>query len=262
LRLSINSTFLAKKILLSERFGLIFASLYQSAGFRISYSKSTFSTVSLPMSRFFLFFFTLCVALFCANEALSQKWVNDPYKKPDLWAKLKKNPHDSLTWVEYVGQPWAKLTSKQQQTVKLWMQSLWLANVSEKPPKEISILQPAEPPKKEDPKKNFDEYKDLLKQPAVMSFMRDLEETLLAESAEMEELKNNVFENFFIIEDYYSEAFAEFGETYVPYNKKYPKGGYSEAQWIADQDKKLKELKRNKLEELKLMFLESQKKAK
>jgi hypothetical protein len=106
----------------------------------------------------------------------------------------------------------------------------------------------------------LDEYKDLLKQPAVVAFIRDIEEVMLAEAAEMEELKANLFENFFIIEDYYDEAFAEFGEKYLFYNKKYPKGGYSEAQWISEQDKKLKELKKAKVEELKLMFLESQKK--
>lgn len=213
------------------------------------------------MSRFVLFLILFAALALSGHFAQAQKWVNDPYKKPDLWAKLKKNPHDSLAWVEYVGQPWAKLSSKQQQTVKLWMQSLWLANINAKPPKEVSILKPAAEQPKET-KINTDEYKDILKQPAVMTFMRDLEETMLAESAEMEELKTNVFENFFIIEDYYAEAFTEFGETYVSYNKKYPKGGYSESQWIADQDKRLKELKKNKLEELKLLFLESQKKAK
>ncbi len=175
-------------------------------------------------------------------------WVEDPNQKPQIWAYLKKNPHDSIAWARYNGMPWSKLTPELRVRTKLIMQTLW---------GRLKVEQKSNPIKTDTqtPKEDFTE---ILRRPAVRSFIAELEEVMLSEPLEMEELKENPFENFFIIEEYYTEAFKEFSETYMSYNQKYPQGGFSEARWIEEHDKKLRALKKQKLESIKLDFLRAQ----
>lgn len=204
----------------------------------------------------YLFFalFVVSSAFFSQEVAAQSGWVNDPYKKPEVWSKLKKNPHDSVAWAEYNGSGWQDLSHQEQLTIKLWMQSLWREKLAsgEELPQEP---EPEEAPKV--PEKD-DRFKELLKKPKVVRFLNDLQEVMLAEPEEMDELKMNVFENFLIIEEYFSEAFEEYGEAYVSFAETYPDGGGSEIQWVEAQEKKLRKLKTQKLNELKWQFLEQQ----
>lgn len=99
---------------------------------------------------------------------------------------------------------------------------------------------------------------ELLALPEVKSFMKDLEESFLAESTEMEELKENLYENFFILEAVLADEFDELGANYLFYKQKYPKGNYSESRWMMEKEQELKKLKTQKLEEMKQAFLERQ----
>lgn len=99
---------------------------------------------------------------------------------------------------------------------------------------------------------------ELLSLPEVKSFMKDLEESFLAESTEMGELKENLYENFFILEAVLADEFEVLGAKYVFYKQKYPKGNYSESRWMMEKEEELKKLKTQKLEELKQAFLERQ----
>ncbi|AFM03406.1 hypothetical protein Fleli_0952 [Bernardetia litoralis DSM 6794] len=99
---------------------------------------------------------------------------------------------------------------------------------------------------------------ELLAKPEVKSFMKDLEESFLAESTEMEELKENLYENFFILEAVLADEFEDLGTDYVFYKQKYPKGNYSESRWMMEKEDELKKLKTQKLEEMKEAFLERQ----
>ncbi|WP_375559946.1 hypothetical protein ACE193_19835 [Bernardetia sp. OM2101] len=99
---------------------------------------------------------------------------------------------------------------------------------------------------------------ELLAKPEVKSFLKDLEESFLAESTEMEELKENLYENFFILEAVLADEFEVLGAEYVFYKKKYPKGNYSESRWMMEKEQELRKLKTQKLEEMKQAFLERQ----
>lgn len=101
-------------------------------------------------------------------------------------------------------------------------------------------------------------YRQVLRKAKVKRYMNQLDEVFLAQSSEMDELLKDAFTNFFIIEDYYREAFAEYGVEYVSYEEKYPRGGYSEMRWIRDQQERLKEVRKNALRKLKQSFLEEQ----
>jgi hypothetical protein len=99
---------------------------------------------------------------------------------------------------------------------------------------------------------------ELLAKPEVKNFLKDLEESFLAESTEMEELKENLYENFFILEAVLSDEFDVLGTDYVFYKQKYPKGNYSESRWMMEKEQELRKLKTQKLEEMKQAFLERQ----
>jgi hypothetical protein len=99
---------------------------------------------------------------------------------------------------------------------------------------------------------------ELLEKPEVKNFMKDLEESFLAESTEMEELKENLYENFFILEAVLADEFEVLGSEYIFYKKQYPKGNYSESRWMMEKEQELKKLKTQKLEEMKQAFLERQ----
>lgn len=99
---------------------------------------------------------------------------------------------------------------------------------------------------------------ELLAKPEVKSFMKDLEESFLAESTEMEELKENLYENFFILESVLADEFEALGAEYVFYKQKYPKGNYSESRWMMEKEQELKKLKMEKLKDAQQTFLERQ----
>lgn len=99
---------------------------------------------------------------------------------------------------------------------------------------------------------------ELLTKPEVKNFLKDLEDSFLAESTEMEELKENLYENFFILEAVLADEFEVLGTDYTFYKQKYPKGNYSESRWMMEKEQELRNLKTQKLEEMKQAFLERQ----
>jgi hypothetical protein len=99
---------------------------------------------------------------------------------------------------------------------------------------------------------------ELLAKSEVKDFLKDLEDSFLAESTEMEELKENLYENFFILESVLADEFEALEVNYVFYKQKYPKGNYSESRWMMEREQELKRLKIQKLEEMKQAFLERQ----
>ena len=54
-------------------------------------------------------------------------------------------------------------------------------------------------------------------------YMQDLEATVLKETSQMQQLKQNVLINFVVIEDLYEEEFTKLGVKYVWYDDKFPK---------------------------------------
>ena len=285
----------------------------------------------------------------------------DPYNKPEVWSKIEESPHQMGLWTEYMGKSWQELSYNERLKIKMWIQDMWLNQLSTKnaliavieDENEEEVVETAvveeevkealventvvkeqkdefietvvegeeenneevitieetnvkneieetieEVTKVEQDTKITEEedlnetntvetskevktialttekltrkslafevaernpiYQKVLEKPKVRVFIKDLTEVVLAEPMDMVELKEDLFGNFLIIEDYYMESFAEYEIKYVYYAQKYPLGGYSEARWVSRHDQQLKALKAKRLNTLKLKFLDKQ----
>lgn len=215
--------------------------------------------------------------------------VKPPYdfnSNPVIWAQLQQTPLDSLLWQKYTHKKWTEMPLNERLQIKLWIQEILLnklnGNTNEliastttkaekKNDKNTIIAKNGEMSTIITPKEEAEEIvtstkslnksqklNELLAKPEVKSFMKDLEESFLAESMEMEELKENLYENFFILEAVFADEFEVLGSNYIFYKQKYPKGNYSESRWMMEKEQELKKLKTQKLEEMKQTFLERQ----
>lgn len=166
---------------------------------------------------------------------------DDPKKKPAVWAKLKDNPTSSEIWYEYMGKKWTEMSLPEQEQMSILRQELLLRKLTEADSGEgseaVASTNTTATPKKLDSTK--------------ASEMANIEALFLAEESEITELKSNLSENFVILEDRYRELFAEYGQTYKSYDEAHPDGKRSLSDWIDEQEKKVKELKRKQLEEFK-----------
>ena len=297
---------------------------------------------------------TLLILLFLGTTSISVLAQHahppkDPYNKPDIWLKIEQSPHEVALWTEYMGKSWQELSYNERLKVKMWIQDMWLNQLSTKnaviaviedeketveevvvkKEKEIKeevvesvvlkeekneiieqkeeivqddvknkdakntevktkINEVKEEVKEELVKSNVVEeskeikigdlttqklsrqsltfdvaerdpiYQKVLEKQKVRVFIKDLTEVVLAEPMDMLELKEDLFGNFLIIEDYYKDSFAEYEIQYVYYAQKYPLGGFSEARWVSRHDQQLKALKAKRLNTLKRKFLDKQ----
>ncbi len=190
------------------------------------------------------FCLTLLV-IFFASELFAQEaeYIDDPKKKPAIWAKLKENPTSSETWYEYMGKKWTEMSLPEQEQVSIMRQELLLRKLTEgdehksETGEAVASTSGTTVPKKLDSTKATE--------------MANIEALFLAEESEITDLKTNISENFVILEDKYRELFAEYGQTYKPYDEAHPDGKRVLSDWIDEQEKKLKELKRKQLDEFK-----------
>jgi hypothetical protein len=288
---------------------------------------------------------TLLIFLFLGTTSISVLAQHahppkDPYNKPNLWLKIEQSPHEVTLWTEYMGKSWQELSYNERLKVKMWIQDMWLNQLSTKNAV-IAVVNDKEQTKDEfvenvvleeneiaeekeevinvvvknqeedkgetvekvEQKEKINEvqegkeelvktnlaeenkelktaslttqkltrqsltfdvaerdpiYQKVLEKPKVRVFIKDLTEVVLAEPMDMVELKEDLFGNFLIIEDYYRESFAEYEIQYVYYAQKYPLGGFSEARWVSRHDQQLKALKAKRLNTLKRKFLDKQ----
>jgi hypothetical protein len=186
--------------------------------------------------------------------------INDPLKKPAVWALLRGAPADSMLWARYIGKPWAVLTKKESDDLYHWRESL-LEVIGE-----IVVRQKndrvdwSERPKPETNANGQVKLDDVAEEKIkvdkeVADYIKHLEQTMVQESVTLKSLKANAMTNFVIIEEAYEEEFKKLGVEYIPYAKLYPKGGYSKQQWLEDKERQLKELKSKKFEETKQAIL-------
>jgi hypothetical protein len=230
-----------------------------------------------------------------AQTNLHIKLPYDPHNNPVIWAQLQQNPLDSLLWQKYVHKQWTEMPLKDRLQVKLWIQEIWFKKINGTTDNLMTIITDKKTDESKSEKlentkteKTFVVKKDesisvivakeetkevvtstkslgksqqineLLAKPEVKNFLKDLEESFLAESTEMEELKENLYENFFILEAVLADEFEVLGAEYISYKKQYPKGNYSESRWMMEKEQQLRKLKSQKLEEMKQAFLERQ----
>lgn len=222
----------------------------------MKFSKQKYKRFNFAALASVRILFPICVFLLFSVSAFAQSNIleadvsePDPLGSPEVWKKISDKPHDVEAWTLYLGRSWESLTPNERVQIKLWQQPLFLAY--------IEAGKHLIKPKKEEPK---DDFKDILAKPKVRKFMNELKEIMLAQPQEVDELKENLFENFLIIEDYYTEAFEEFGGEYTSYAEKYPDGGFSESKWIQEKDQELQSLKKQRLEEMQTEFLQAERK--
>ncbi|MCS6969317.1 MAG: hypothetical protein RMJ44_12095 [Cytophagales bacterium] len=181
-----------------------------------------------------------CLLFVAANHCLYAQIINDPLKKPALWAKVLQNPESTEVWTDYVGKKWDAMTPEEQHQVMEWKRQLLLQEIAEK---EAIVTTAANPQsaKRANPVVSEEKAKGIA----------DMESLMREEGKGLHELRANINENFVILEDMYRDIFRELGVEYVYYEQAHPKGDYSRIKWIEEQEARIKLLRENKIKQLK-----------
>jgi hypothetical protein len=185
-------------------------------------------------------------------------WIEDPMGKPVIWKKLMDNPTDSTLWTQYMGKGWSEMNVREKDKINDWKQELMLRSLASNEAVIGFVIT-------EDASDGFfiDEaaFREFERQiaaakqgsgPATISFadMQGLEAVVMPEREGMNELKQNIVENFVIIEDMYKEIYEEQGLTYTYYSEKHPDGKYNQVRWIEDIEADLRKIKEKQLKQL------------
>jgi hypothetical protein len=216
----------------------------------------------LSLKRYIL----LALVFFCwLNHDLKaqedQGWVYDPKGKSDLWEQLSENPTDSLLWSKYYGKSWEEMNAKDEEKINIWKQQLMLQKLAEN--KAIVGFNMASEEDFFIDEQAFNEYQKLIEEaaqnnaaPETISFadIKGLEAVIVPVREGMEELKENVKQNFIILEDMYNDMFQENGLEYTYYKDKYPDESYSQNKWIEDHDALLNAHRQKQIEEIKKKY--------
>ncbi len=191
------------------------------------------------VTRNIQFFAALLFAMFAFSfEVVAQdSELNDPLKKPELWAKLKASPGDAKLWEAYTGKAWESMSKTEQERVAIWRQEMMLRGILEH---EIVIT---------NEEKMINEDVQVIEN-IKSSELKNAEMLIMQEQEEITELKSNITENFVILEDLYRELFKEYGLEYKTYASVHPDGKFPVVQWIQEHDAKVKEVKKAKVDSL------------
>ena len=183
--------------------------------------------------------FAASLLFFSLNYSVSAQdaELNDPLKKPEIWAKLKTSPADAKLWEAYTGKKWEDMNKSEQERVAIWRQDLMLRGIMEH---EIVITSDEKMVTEDE--RAIDDIKS--------SELKNAEMLIMQEQEEITELKSNISENFVILEDLYKDLFAEFGMEYKTYAETHPDGKFPLTQWIHEHDEKVKAVKKSKVDEL------------
>ncbi|MCC5944300.1 MAG: hypothetical protein JJT94_05145 [Bernardetiaceae bacterium] len=190
-----------------------------------------------------------------------QGWVYDPKGKADIWDKLSENPTDSLLWSKYYGKSWDEMNAKDLEKVSIWKQQLMLQKLAEN--KAIVGFNMANEEDFFIDEQAFKEYQKLIDEaaqnnaaPETISFadIKGLEAVIVPVREGMEDLKQNIKQNFIILEDMYNDMFQENGLEYTYYIEKYPDESYSQNKWVEEHDALLNKHRQKQIEEIKKKY--------
>jgi hypothetical protein len=210
---------------------------------------------NLP-NDFSQFFSIICLIALLAvaqiNEAKAQDdTANDPLKKPNIWKQLKENPSDLKLWESYAGKPWEQMTQKQQSDINAWRQDLMMQQLEND---DIVITSSVEKDKNEGSNEVIAlskmEMEDL-----TVEDMKNAELLIMQENDDVVELKQNIDQNFILLEDMYQDMFAEYGLEYVSYFEEHPNGSYPKTSWVKEQEDRLNKVKMERVRELKAKLI-------
>lgn len=199
--------------------------------------KNKIMKLILRISLAFLLFFL------AISQSSAQK--SDPYRKPEIWAKLLKDPNNRLLWTKYMKKRWSLMTKKDKADIEAMKQILYIESIAD----EESIIGVQKKSKSDEvfkaialPKTKPDLQPNQVTT-AEAKQLAHVEAIILEKPNEIEELKINITSNFVILEDKFKEVFADLGETYRYYHEVHPEGDYSELKWIEEQETKIKLIK-------------------
>ena len=202
-------------------------------------------------------FILLILLLLVSSWTLAQDNIqqDDPFKKPQIWKKIKANPNDSTLWALYFGKKWIAMTIAEKEDIANWKQELYIQSIAEKEAiygareKEEDLFKET-PPKSSTTSANASSARPV-KSAAEMKQILAMESLIMQERTDIAKLKQNIYENFVIIEDMLREEFATFNVNYRYYDDVHADRKYSEIKWIEEQEARLKKLKQEKVAALK-----------
>lgn len=177
------------------------------------------------MKKFIYIYITLLVVLVGwqsptvhaqATEAIAE--IEDPFSKPELWAKLNTSPQDDYLWKMYFGKDLFDLTTEQ---YKMY-ESLRNHLIAKEEKKNEAMMQ-----------KIYQERNNITSEGAIVSLRDDVN---------YQELVSNVSKNFALIEAFFTQKFEQIGSEYVSYYEMYPNSDYNHTQWVDEHESRLEEL--------------------
>jgi len=196
----------------------------------------------------FLYALVFLMAFFAVSMAFSQDLQqDDPYKKPQIWKKIKANPNDSTLWSLYLGKKWSAMNLDDKEAITSWQQELYIQSIAEK--EAVYGARDNEDLFKEPTKAaaTTAAAAKVVKSEIAMKQFIALEAIIMQERSDIMQLKKNIFENFVILEDVLREEFALYNVTYRYYGDVHADRKYSEIKWIEEQELRLKKLKQEKI---------------
>ncbi len=201
---------------------------------------------------FFIAVFSITASLFIEARGFSQNAVNDVLGKPAVWKNLLASPQDSVLWVQYVGKPWVCMSRKDINNVKKIRNRLLQYRQPQTIQEEVNVRDDRFWILDAQDSKAASEVEILSKE--QQNYLHQLETNMLQEPGDLPDLKQNIAENFVILEDTYQDAFDEMGIEYKSYALIHPDGKYSQELWIKEKSRELKELKVKKLNQMKAVL--------
>ncbi|UZR95529.1 hypothetical protein [Chondrinema litorale] len=204
-----------------------------------------------PIHYIIIFLFILV-----SNNILAQEdTIDDPLHKPKVWEKITLDYQNIGLWEEYFDSKWDDLDIDIQQQIMKWQNILAIEMIS----REEAIYEVVE-----DNSVEWDipdnsltasvntNYEDERIRVEALKYNQQIEEIIQQQSSELYSLKENVGENFAIIEDIFFEEFINYDKEYIYYSEAYPEKKYSKEKWVEDKTKELQNLKRSALGGIKI----------
>ena len=211
---------------------------------------------------FILFVIVTSFAISVSSASAQDDFVEDPMGKSSIWQQLTENPTDSTLWANYYGKPWASMNQKEAEKVNNWKQELMLRKLASNDAVIGFVITDDIDEGFFIDEAAFREFEAQIQnakatgQSANITIkdIQGLEAIIMPEWEGMADLKQNVAENFVILEDMYKDIFTEQGLEFQSYTAAHPDGKYSQVKWIEELDGKLRQAKEKQLKELKKKF--------
>jgi hypothetical protein len=176
--------------------------------------KSLAVSTGLGGKKLWLLAALLSLAPQLFGQVTANAKVQDPLSKPQIWKTLLERPEDDALWSSYLGEDLFSLDKARYQQYTAWKAQLIEEKKLEEEKKELELVKKRQEYMEKRSGRNYSE--------------RDYQELL-----------QNVFKNFSIIEQYFADQFKLHGQQYTWYQQVHPDEKYSKTKWVEEQEQKL-----------------------